>query len=66
MTVWTQLMLLLRSRKFWALVIALVGVTAGYAVGEVSAWQAIQAAVAALAAYSTGVALEDAGRSRNL
>lgn len=54
---------LLQSRKFWALVIALVAIAAGFAQGEVSEWQAIQAAVAALAAYSTGVALED-GLSR--
>lgn len=51
----------LHSRKFWALVIALLAIVAGYATQQLDAWQAIQAAVAALAAYSTGVAIEDAG-----
>ena len=51
----------LHSRKFWALVIALVAIMAGYGTGNLDAWQAIQALVAALAAYSTGVAIEDAG-----
>src|SRR5450759_2157879 len=51
----------LHSRKFWALVIALVAIMAGYGTGGLDAWQAIQALVAALAAYSTGVAIEDAG-----
>jgi len=52
---------ILHSRKFWALVIALVAIVAGYGTGQLNAWQAIQAGVAALAAYSTGVAIEDAG-----
>lgn len=52
---------ILHSRKFWALVIALVAIMAGYGTGGLDAWQAIQALVAALAAYSTGVAIEDAG-----
>jgi hypothetical protein len=52
---------LLHSRKFWVLIVALVGIAAGFATGQIDAWQAIQAAVAALAAYSTGVAIEDAG-----
>jgi anti-sigma-K factor RskA len=52
---------ILHSRKFWALVIALVAIMAGYGTGNLDAWQAIQALVAALAAYSTGVAIEDAG-----
>lgn len=51
----------LHSRKFWALVIALLAIVAGYATQQLDAWQAIQAAVAALAAYSTGIAIEDAG-----
>lgn len=60
----TQLLAVLRSRKFWALVLALLGTAAAYATGEVSIWQALQAVIAALAVYSTGVALEDAGKSR--
>ena len=55
---WVQV---LHSRKFWALVLGLLAIVAGYATGQVDAWQAIQAAVAALAVYSTGVAIEDAG-----
>jgi len=51
----------LHSRKFWALVLALLTIIAGYATQQLDAWQAIQTAVAALAAYSTGVAIEDAG-----
>ena len=50
---------LLKSRKFWALVLALVGIVAAFAQGGISEWQAVQAAVVALAAYSTGVAIED-------
>jgi len=54
-----QIARVLRSRKFWALLAALLTATAGYASGELSVWQAVQAAIAALAVYSTGVALED-------
>ena len=57
-TSWVQV---LHSRKFWALVLALLAIAGGYATGQIDAWQAIQGAVAALAAYSTGVAIEDAG-----
>jgi L-lactate permease len=55
---------LLRSRKFWALVAALVGTLGAYFTGQITPWQALEAAVAALAAYSTGVAIEDNGRAR--
>jgi len=60
----TQILALLRSRKFWALMLALLGAAAAYATGEVTVWQALQAVIAALAVYSTGVALEDAGKPR--
>ena len=63
MTVKEQLMCILRSRKFWALLAALLTAAAGYASGQLSVWQAVQAAIAALAVYSTGVALEDSTRS---
>ncbi len=63
-TVWAQVQQILRSRKFWALLAALVATAAGLACGELSTWQAVQAVIAALAVYSTGVAIEDAGRSR--
>ncbi|NMC53545.1 MAG: hypothetical protein GYA48_07890 [Chloroflexi bacterium] len=59
MTVKEQLLRVLRSRKFWALLAALLTAAGGYASGEMSVWQAVQAAIAALAVYSTGVALED-------
>jgi len=61
MTFLQQLSMVLRSRKFWALVMALATVAAGYFAGRVDAWQSLQAIIAALAVYSTGVALEDAG-----
>lgn len=51
----------LRSRKFWAVLIASLSAAAAYAVGEISAWQLVQSLVAVAAAYSTGVAIEDAG-----
>ena len=53
---------ILRSRKFWTLLVALAAIAAGLGSGELSVWQAVQAAIAALAVYSTGVAIEDAGR----
>ena len=52
---------LLKSRKFWAAVIALIGVIAAYATNEITSWQMIQAIVALAASYSAGVAIEDAG-----
>lgn len=59
-----KLTALLHSRKFWALVAALVGCAAGMALGEIDPWQALQAAIAALAAFMTGVAIEDSGFHR--
>ena len=53
---------LVRSRKFWALVVALIATAGAYATGQVDVWQALQAVIAALAVYSTGVAIEDSGR----
>lgn len=58
MTLLEQIKMILRSRKFWVLVTALVGTLAAYLTTEISAWQALQAALAALAVYSTGVAIE--------
>ena len=51
-----------RSRKFWAAMIAAVSSTAAFVLGEIDAWQFIQSLIAVVAAYSTGVAIEDAGR----
>ncbi len=58
-----KLKALLASRKFWTLVAAAAAVGAGYFTGQLDAWHSVQALVAALAVYSTGVALED-GLSR--
>ncbi len=49
---------LLQSRKFWALVVALVAISAGYSTGQVDTWQAVQASVAALSAYAIGTGLD--------
>jgi Mg/Co/Ni transporter MgtE len=59
MTLIEQIKKILRSRKFWVLVSALLATAAACVSGEISVWQALQAAVAALAVYSTGVAIED-------
>ena len=50
-----------KSRKFWTALIAVVASGAALALGEIDAWQFIQALIAVAAAYSTGIALEDAG-----
>ncbi len=55
---------LLQSRKFWVMVVAVVTVAGAYATGQIDGWQATQAIVAALAAYSTGIAIVDAGAAR--
>lgn len=52
---------LLKSRKFWALILAIVTAASLLSTGQITAWEFLQAAIAALAAYSTGVAIEDAG-----
>ncbi len=62
LTFWQQIKLMLRSRKFWVLLAALTAIAAGYSSGQMDGWQAVQALIAALAVYSTGVAIEDAGR----
>lgn len=58
-----QVKKILRSRKFWVLVAAVVATTAAYLTQEINVWQALQALVAALAVYSTGVAIEDSGNA---
>ncbi len=59
MSVLEQVGKILRSRKFWVLIAALAAVAGTYFGGKVDAWQALQAVIAALAVYSTGVAVED-------
>ncbi len=61
MTFLEQLKKIVRSRKFWVLMTALLATAAAYLTQQIDVWQALQAAVAALAVYSTGVAIEDSG-----
>lgn len=63
MTFTEQMQKILHSRKFWVLVAALIATLASYLTDQISVWQALQAAVAALAVYSTGVAIEDSGNA---
>jgi hypothetical protein len=63
MTFSDQLKKIVRSRKFWVLIAALLATTAACVAGQIDVWQALQAAVAALAVYSTGVAIEDNGNT---
>ena len=56
-----KLLRLLQSRKFWVLVAAIVTIAGSYATNQVDAWQALQALIAALAAYTAGIAIVDAG-----
>jgi hypothetical protein len=58
MTFLQQLQKILRSRKFWVLLAALIATTAAFVTHQITVWQALQMAVAALAVYSTGVAIE--------
>ena len=66
MTILEQLKLILRSRKFWVLIAALLATIAAYFTQEITVWQALQAALAALAVYSTGVAIEDNGNANKI
>lgn len=50
-----------KSRKFWACFLAILTAVGAFMYGEISVWEMVQAIVAAAAAYSTGVAIEDAG-----
>jgi hypothetical protein len=63
MTFNEQINRILRSRKFWVLVTALLTTLAAYLTSQISVWQALQAVVAALAVYYTGVAIEDSGNA---
>jgi hypothetical protein len=48
----------LKSRKFWVLMASLVVVAQSFFTGNINDWQAIQAIVAAGAAYSVGTGIE--------
>jgi len=61
MTGFEQIKKILRSRKFWVLITALLATLAAYCTHQIDVWQTLQASVAALAVYSTGVAIEDSG-----
>jgi Mg/Co/Ni transporter MgtE len=61
MSVQEQFKKILRSRKFWVLVAAMLATLSAFLTREISVWQALQLAVGALAVYSTGVAIEDNG-----
>ena len=61
MTFLEQLQKIARSRKFWVLIAALIATLAAFLTQQITVWQALQAAVAALAVYSTGIAIEDNG-----
>ena len=63
MTVQEQIQKILRSRKFWVLVAAILATLAAFVSRQIDVWQALQALVAALAVYSTGVAIEDSGNA---
>jgi Mg/Co/Ni transporter MgtE len=63
MTFSEQLKKIVRSRKFWVLIAALLATIAACVAGQIDIWQALQAGVAALAVYSTGVAIEDNGNT---
>jgi hypothetical protein len=66
MTFLEQLKKIVRSRKFWVLAAALLATIAAYTSQKIDVWQALQMAVAALAVYSTGVAIEDNGNGNKL
>jgi len=61
MTFLEQMQKILRSRKFWVLDAAVLATLAAYMTQEIDVWQALQALLAALAVYSTGIAIEDNG-----
>ena len=49
---------LMRSRKFWALIAAVAVIVSGYMAGGLRMDEAIQAMIAALAAYMVGTGLD--------
>jgi uncharacterized membrane protein YhaH (DUF805 family) len=59
---WYKAKGVLTSRKFWAFVGALAAIASAYFGGEIVAWEAIQAIVAAVAVYMGATAYEDAAR----
>lgn len=58
---YNKFLAIFKSRKFWACFIAVLTAVGAFLYGELTVWEMVQAIVAAAAAYSTGVAIEDAG-----
>ena len=52
---------LFQSRKFWVLIAALVAAIGSYLGGLIPALDMVQLVIAALAVYSTGIAIVDSG-----
>lgn len=61
---WTKIKGVLTSRKFWTFVGAVAAVGAAFFGGEITAWEAVQAIVAAAGIYMSTVAYEDVGRAK--
>ncbi len=61
MSAWDKISALLASRKFWAMVTSVIAAAAALATNQITSWEFIIAVVAAMAAFSGGVAIEDAG-----
>ena len=53
---------ILKSRKFWVMVLAIVTAASLFATQQIDGWQFMIAVITSIAAYSTGVAIEDAGQ----
>ena len=49
---------ILKSRKFWTFVSAVVAIAAAYSTGKIDEWMAIQSLVGAGAAYSVATGIE--------
>jgi len=62
-TAWEKFKSLWSSRKFWVLLGSLVTTWGAYILGDLDIVPAVYASVASFCLFSTGVALEDAGRN---
>lgn len=58
-----KLKTLLASRKFWALVVAIVTAAGGYATGALPLQEVAQLIVGAIMAYIVGTGIEDARKA---
>ena len=50
-----------KSRKFWVMVIAIVTAASLFATQQIDGFQFLIGVITSIAAYTTGVAVEDAG-----